>query len=111
MSSISKNSGAVTWATLPHSIWIVPMSSVPSSSRAFCMDRTSPITRVPFWSTTRSTLGAARAGPAARVASRRGAATRTPRWYTGGPGRAHGSDRGAAARGSGPPDEPARTGG
>ena len=66
MSSTSKYSGAVTWATLPHSIWRVPMSSVSTSTLPLPIDLISPTTRVPFWTTTTSTLGAARAGPAAR---------------------------------------------
>ena len=68
MSSTSKNSGAVTWATLPHSTWRVPMSSVLSSSLPRLIDRISPTTRVPFWRTTRRP-SARRGGRAARTAS------------------------------------------
>ena len=41
------NAGAVTWVTLSHSIWSVPMSSVLSSSRDLPIERISPTTRSP----------------------------------------------------------------
>ena len=52
------------------------MSSVLSSSLPLLIDRISPTTRVPFWRTTTSTLGAARAGDAASAAATSAASPR-----------------------------------